>query len=381
MARGRRGNGEGSIYQRKDGRWVGQMVVGRTPEGKLKHSYVYGDSRKEVAQKLTGSLNDFSKDIFIEPSKLLVSKWILYWLETYKRNAVTSNTYTRYYTITNKWILANIGGIKLQSLKSSHIQEIYNKMKTEGLSGTSIKHAHIIIFQSLKQAKVDKLISSNPDENTTRPKRTKSVISVLSVEDEKKLVEYLSNDVYGVGIKLTLNTGLRLGELLGLKWTDIDFNNKTLSVNKSLSRCIEVSSLGKYNSHLELHSVKTNSSIRTIPLLDLDLEMLIYYKENIHLNNKNNLLFPSSKATLMEPKNYTDKFHKILNKLNIPYIKFHALRHTFATRALEFNIHPKHVQEILGHSSISMTLDTYSHILPNQKRSAIEQFGLAKSKL
>ncbi|MFA7156998.1 MAG: site-specific integrase [Bacilli bacterium] len=303
------------------------------------------------------------------------------WLETYKKNAVTSNTYTRYYTIANKWILPNIGGIKLQTLKSSHIQEVYNKMKNAGLSGTSIKHAHIILFQSLKQANLDKIISSNPDENTTRPKRTKPSVSVLSIEDEKKLVEYLSNDVYGVGIKLTLNTGLRVGELLGLKWTDIDFNNKTLSVNKSLSRCVNVIGLNKYTSHLELHDVKTKSSIRIIPLLDSDLQMLEIYKQSYHLNIDNDLLFPSSRGTFMDPKNYTKRFHKILSDLNIPDIKFHALRHTFTTRALEFNIHPKHVQEILGHSSISMTLDTYSHILPNQKRNAIEQFGLAKSKL
>jgi len=254
-------------------------------------------------------------------------------------------------------------------------------MNSEGLSGTSIKHAHIILYQSLNQAKVDKLISANPDENTTRPKRNKSSVEVLSIEDEKKLVEYLSNDVYGVGIKLTLNTGLRLGELLGLKWSDIDFNNKTLSVNKSLSRCIEVVGVGKYNSHIQLHDVKTNSSIRIIPLLDSDIEMLENYKQNKYISNKHNLLFPSSIGTFMDPKNYTSKFRKILATLDIPIIKFHALRHTFATRALEFNIHPKHVQEILGHSSISMTLDTYSHILPNQKRNAIEQFGLAKSKL
>ncbi len=379
MARGRRGNGEGSIYQRKTGKWIGQIVIGRTPEGKLKHSYVYGNSRKEVSEKLNGSLSEVNKDIFVEASKLLFSKWLLHWLDSYKKNSVTSNTYARYYTIARKWIIPNIGGIKLQSLKSINIQQLYNTMNASGLSGTSIKHAHIILSQSLNQAVSDKLINSNPDENTTRPKRNKPSINILSLEDENKLVAFLKNDVYGVGIKLTLNTGIRIGELLGLTWSDIDLNNNSLSINKSLGRCIEVIDNDKYISTLKMHGVKTRASIRIIPLLDSDIEMLLLYKEKTCVENKYNLIFPSSNGNFMESRNYVKVFHRILKDCCISKIKFHALRHTFATRALEFNIHPKLVQEILGHSSISMTLDTYSHVLPGQKRSAIEQLKLARS--
>jgi len=250
-----------------------------------------------------------------------------------------------------------------------------------GLSPKTIKNIHVMLHEALEQALKNGLISRNPTEAVTLPKITKKEMRVLTPNEQSRLLKLCNNENNGIFIILALSTGMRLGEILGLHWGDIDFINKSLTIKRTVNRLKNYNSDTDKKTALIINSPKTENSIRIIPLNDTILKYLKSYqtfskeklfKLGIHTNQKT-FVFTNSIGNIGEPKTYQDTFNKLAKQANINNVHFHCLRHTFATRALEEGIPAKTVSEILGHASVNTTLDLYSHVLLDTKRKAIEK--------
>lgn len=379
-----RGHNEGSIFQRADGRWVGQIQIGFKPDGSREFATYYGKERKEVADKIAQARNDILKSTFIKPNSLTVEEWLWNWMVTYKLKNVSSNTYARYLIYLKKHILPSVGKIKLKDLKAIHIQKVLNDCNDNDMSLSSLKHIRTVFNQSLELAFKQELISKNWTSYTTLPKKRKvEEVAVFTREEQEKIINALEFNTLGMLIRLAISTGAREGELLGLYWEDVDFENKTIKIKQALVKERSFSDDGREITGVSntIGEVKTITSNRIVPIADNMCKLLEEYKlkQLSFIRGNNNvfpiptLVFPSSSGNCWDQSNMIKHYKKFLNKIGVPYRKFHALRHTFATRIMEVNVHPKIAQELLGHASVDITMNVYSHVLPEQKREAIEK--------
>ena len=386
----KRGNGEGSISKRPDGTWWARITIGVDKNGKQKRKAFYGKTRQEVQKKMTAALNDINLNAYTEPSKLTLEMWLNTWLNEYALNSIKQSTRVSYETFITKHINPIIGKHKLQNLRPDIIQKFYNDKLENGrldgkggLSPKTIKNTHVMLHEALGQAFKNGLISRNVTEAVTLPKITKKEMRVLTSDEQSKLLKLCSNENNGIFIILALSTGMRLGEILGLQWKDIDFTNKLLTIKRTINRLKNYDSNIDAKTALIINSPKTENSIRVIPLNDKILKYLKSYKSfqtkkyfsvGIYIG-QDTFVFPNSLGNTGEPKTYQKIFTAITKQADIKNVHFHCLRHTFATRALEEGIPAKTVSEILGHANVSTTLDLYSHVLLDTKRNAIERMN------
>lgn len=386
-----RGNGEGSIRQRKDGRWEARITIGRNENGSQKIKYFYGKSRKEVAEKLSAYINESKKGTYIEPSKYTVSQWLDEWYKNYVVNKVKTNTRASYERTIRIYLKPNLGQYKLMDLKSNTIQAFYNKLafgEINSITGRKLRKRSIITIHkvlrcSLQIAYINDLIPKNPagERRITLPQyNSKENLKVFSMEEQKKIERACLNERLGIAVIFDLYTGLRRGELLALTWNDINLEKRTLTINKQFGRLINFDDNIQSKTVLKLsENTKTNEQ-RTISISKDIIRLLNDYricelKRQQQLGEffkDNNLIFCKENGDYLDPKLLTDIYKKILKSANVSHRKFHSLRHTFATRALEAGIPVKVVSQILGHSSIRITLDTYSHVLPELQEEAMD---------
>jgi len=386
----KRGNGEGTIAKRADGTWWARITIGRNAEGKQKRKAFYGKTRQEVQKKMTAALNDINSNTYTEPSKLTLEKWLNTWFNEYAVNSIKQSTRFSYETFITKHINPIIGKVKLQNLRPNIIQKFYNNKLENGrldgkggLSPKTIKNMHVMLHEALEQALKNGLVTRNVTNAVTLPKITKKEMRVLTVDEQNRLLKICNNENNGIFIILALSTGMRLGEILGLKWKDIDFENKLLKVKRTVNRLKNYNKEINSKTALIVNSPKTENSTRIIPLNDITLKYLksfqIFQQEkflkiDIQINNES-FVFSNIFGNTGEPKTYQDIFIKLAKQANIDNVHIHCLRHTFATRALEEGIPAKTVSEILGHANVSTTLDLYSHVLLDTKRDAIEKMS------
>lgn len=375
----KRGNGEGSVCRRPDGRWQGSITIGRDDRGRLIRKYFYGKTRKETSEKLNRAIEELRDNRFINKSdNPTVEQWCHEWLWSYKRNSVKQKTFDQYETILRTHIIPDIGDIRLADLKTMHIQRIINKMHDSGLSHRTIEVMKIVMHAALKQAQRNKLVSENVCENVVLPRKRPKHIRVLNEDEQTKLIAALKDNYIGRGLLFALYTGMRRGEVLALKWSDYDKNEKTISITKALSRVRTYNKNGN-KTMLTVTTPKTDTSIRTVPLIDKAVELLAEHKRKQErymelvgdYYTDNDLIFSSSRGDYLDPGNFNRKLNKTVKKIGIPRISPHVLRHSFATRGLEAEVSLKAMQELLGHSSITVTGDIYTHILKEQKRKEI----------
>ncbi|MCL6558700.1 MAG: site-specific integrase [Firmicutes bacterium] len=386
--RKRRASGEGTVRVRADGRWEAVIPVGRDPlTGKIQFKSFYGKSQKEAIEKRDQYLTEIRTGTYVEPDKTLFGTWVFRWLELFVKPKVRTSTYAKYHINARTHVLPALGQIELQKLTTEHIQEFYNK-KAETHSSSVLAILHQIVNEALKQAVKQRLILYNPAENTVRPPvKYKEIPPLTEKELEKYLAEAKKDRLY-TAFLLDLYTGLRKGELLALKWENIDLHAGILKVKESLGR-VEIAP-GK--TALEFSDVKTEASKREIPLLPEIVQELKRHKarqneEKLFFGQgyeDKGLVFASEEGRPIDPRTILKRQKAILKRAGLrEEITIHTLRHTFATLLARAGVNPKELQLLIGHADIRTTLGTYYHPTLEDKKKAIEKLpkmGLGHSR-
>lgn len=371
----KRGQGEGTISKRPDGTWWARITVGRTPDGKQKRKAFYGKTRKEVQEKLTAALNDINNNTYIEPSKMTVEQWMLTWLRDYKKNSVKPKTYAAYESHIKNHIAPDLGDCTLSQLRNDMVQRFVNNLAEKGLKSLTIERVVGTLKTGLMQAVDNELLAKNPASRIKMPMKEERSARVLTIQEQELFIEAAKEHRNGEVFILILGTGLRIGEALALTWSDIDFENQILSVNRTqIEYCLH--SNGETTYHREYSSPKTKAGKRTIPLIPNLIEMLLELKQQRMEEKKQfkeayqdtGLLFCNYYGVSLNYSSVVKKMKSICKKTELEGVHPHTLRHTFATRGLENGIDLKVMQELLGHSKISMTADLYTHVLPETKK-------------
>lgn len=372
---GKRGNGEGSVYQRKDGRWSGSITL---EDGTRK--YFYGKTQRETLQKVRTALSEQEKGILITAPQQTVAQFLQDWLENSQKPSVRPRTYERYEEIVRLHLIPTLGRHQLQKLSAQHLQAFYTKKLKDGLSAGTVTSFHNVLHKALDTALKWNLVQRNVCKLVSPPRRKRFETKSLTLEQVHSLLAVTEGHPMEALFKLAIATGMRRGELLGLKWQDIDFAKGSLQVRRILSR-IPSKMEGK---GYEESEPKTQKSRRSIIIAPFALEALKQHRlRQLEAKLKagpfwqeHDYVFCTSLGTHLNPtRDALDQLKKLLKKAELPEIRFHDLRHSAATLLLTEGVHPKVVQELLGHSQISMTMDVYSHVLPSMQQDAITRLN------
>lgn len=350
-----------NIYHRADGRWEGRYYI----KGTRKYRSVYGHSYSETRQKLDRIRNEV-----LVPSvrcDLLVADILKMWLESC-RARIKESSYASYRNKLEKHLFPYFGGIKYVRLTPDIIERFIADKSSLGLSGKYISDMVVMIKSAAKWAEINHNYA-NLVRNVMLPKRCQKEVKVFSRGEQKRILNTISKEKSstGCGVLLTLFTGLRIGELCALQWRDIDFKAGILHVDKTVQRIADFG--GKSKSAVRITSPKSGSSIRDIPLPEFLIKMLIPYK-----GDPDEYIISGSQA-LTEPRTLTNRFKALLKKAGVPSLKFHSLRHTFATNALQQSFDIKTLSELLGHANANITLRVYVHSSIEQKAACMNRLS------
>jgi integrase len=368
----RRANNEGSIYpHKKNGKKVGYRGAYTShTAGGPKRRYVSGKTREEVRRKLAKAMGDRDSGLVFDAGNLTVGEYMDRWLRDVK-DTVRQSTHERYGYAIGPHIKPAIGRIKLKDLTSAQVRWFYRDRLDYGLAPATVHKLHVVLHKALNAAVSDGLIPRNPTASLKLPRIIKEEIDPLDQEEARRLLKAADGDRLQALYVLALNTGMRQGELLALKWDDVDLERGVLRVRRTLSRT--------GNAYV-FSEPKTKKSRRTIKLtagavraLRDHLSRQLEEMERMgSLYQPGGLVLATRTGTIINPSNLRSRsFKPLLERAGLRQIRFHDLRHTCATLLLSSNVNPKIVSEMLGHVSIAITLDTYSHVLPTMQESAI----------
>lgn len=334
-----------NIYKRKDGRWEGRYKTGFNVDGHTKYRSVYGKSYLEVKAKLSGLKAEPQK--FVSSGKLTVKELFEEWLNSVQFR-VKASTLANYRMKVDKHILPEFGGIRYEILTARNVYKFIQNKINSGLSSKYVADI-VVLFKSMAKYTAREHGFCNPLENVSLPKTEKKEMCLLSDSEQKTLCQAMgeNTDNTKLGVLLSYYTGLRIGELCGLKWENIDFSAGTLSVRRTVQRIIDRNH--DRATRLLIDTPKSRSSVRQIPLPLFLLNLLSKHRANRH----SYLL--SGTETVTEPRTVQYRFQALLKKAHLPSIKFHSLRHMFATNCIRLGFDVKTLSELLGHSSVETT--------------------------
>lgn len=375
-----RANREGNIRQRADGRWEVRITLGIDfATGEPKRISRYAATQAE-AVKLLHQLS-FMRDT--APNRfhtITLGEWLDMCLEVYMKHTLKQSTYNSYESYIRVHLKPALGSLALQDITPRLLQQYYNyKSETEGLAPKTLVNINLFLHKALSFAVSEGYLQSNPAEAINLSRGHKPQIEILTRDEQAQLIRASYQHRYGVFVRLTLFTGLRLGELLGLRWEDIDFQMGLLHVRRTLNRLNKKerpTTLGETTTEIVIQTPKSENSIRSIPLLPSVAQDLLAWK-SVQVNDRltagdqycdSGMLVTNPFGGYVEPRTFKDYYNQILELGGMRHFTFHALRHTFASRALEQGMDSKTLSVILGHYSVSFTLDTYAHVLVDHKR-------------
>ncbi len=376
----RRGDNEGSIYKStkrlKDGTtatyWHGEIYMGRDATGKKKVHRFSAATREEVVNWMTPLLADRQRGMLGDPARETVAQFLERWLSDSVRRDVKPRTFDSYSTIVKQHLTPELGEILLRALRPGHVRALYVKKEQAGLSPQTIHRLHAVLHRALEQAVEDGDIPRNVTDAVRPPKATKGKMETFTIEEARRFLEAAQEDRFHALYVLAVSTGMRQGELLGLTWRDIDLEAGRISVCRQL----QYDRQAKEFTLVETKSGKSRSITLTRQAIDaLRIHRKQQLEERLALgeawDSRWNLVFGTQIGTPMNHGNLLRRsFYPLMKSARVPKIRFHDLRHTAATLLLVAGEHPKVVQEMLGHASITLTLDTYSHVVPSMQAAA-----------
>jgi len=364
----KRGQNEGSIYQRADGKWVGVISAGYR-NGKRLRRYLYGPTKDAVHRQVVESLRNQHLGLNVAPQKQNMEHYLTHWLEDVARPRVRVTTYRSYEQIIRNHLIPGLGKIPLAKLTPQQVQALLHQKHEDGICA---EHLRRVLRAALSQAVKWDMVPRNVAKLAESPRSEAPEIHYLTPEQAKTFYESIRGHRLEAVFTVTMCLGLRLGEVLGLQWSDIDFDAGTVRISKQLQRV-----KGEYL----LVEPKTKNARRILPMPEMvatalkewqatQREERIFAGEDWRVTG---FLFTRADGMPMDARNLRKALKDLLAAANLPTLRFHDLRHTCATLLLSRNVHPRVVMDVLGHSQINLTLGTYSHVVAKIQQEAIAQ--------
>lgn len=372
----RRPSGDGMVRKREDGRWEGRIVVGHKANGDSIFRYIYADTQKELTAKLRQNINAYQGVDLTEESSMTLSQWLDKWLEEYVKGTIRESTLEGYRRDIMNHVIPYLGVKPLRKVAAADLRSLYEKLLERGrmkggnheagLSPTTVRSIHNIIHHALRTAAENGLLPANPAEAVTPPKAVSQAKKILNHDQLDTFKAAVQQDWVWRDFFLTeLTTGLRRGELCGLKWSDFDEEAGTLNVCRTIH--------ARKGGGVEEGTTKTYAGTRTI-LLPSSTAQLLRERKKSALTE---WIFPDPLCPEkpVSPGSAYRRLKGLLVEAGLPDLRFHDLRHTFATHALASGVDAKTLSGILGHTKASFTLDTYTHLTGDMHRNAAEIVG------
>lgn len=358
-----------NIYRRRDDRYEGRYVTGKTMDGKTRFGYVYGRMYCEVRQKLLlKKAEQLEKPAARKTcGKGSYGEWFRYWMETEIRPRVKESTWQCYRRLAENHLLKSIGHRDIDQITAQDVRQLINELRMRGLSPASIRSIVRLLSSSMREALEEGIIRQNPCWKLKLERETAAEPRVLSAAEQKIVCEAALCQ-QSLEVLLGLYAGLRVGEVCGLRWEDIDWRQGTIRVRRTVQRI--ACQKGARKTALVVGTPKSTASSRTIALPEFILALLRPYR------NCEGFIFGSAQRPA-DPRTLQKRCTRLMKKAGVHGVHFHTLRHSFATRLFELGIDIKTVSELLGHSSARITLECYAHSTPAQRRTAIEKLAAA----
>lgn len=364
----RRGKGEGSIYQRPDGLWVARIDVGTDANGKRRRKAFYGKTKKSVATKLTNEASAQINGTAVDSGKMTVAELLKKWLDESATPTCSPGTTSEYQRIVDSHLVPRIGKVKLSALRPLHIQSMLSNMETAKVGARTRQYCFATLHRAFVVAMRWQLMIRNPCDGVDPPKVIKREVTPLTIEQIETLLKASKSNRFHAMFVLAITTGMRQGELFGLQWDSVDLKKGILHVRHSLE---------EIKGALRLKEPKSASGRRQIALPAMAIKALLDHKAAQLAERLTGCshVFPDSDGGLLRKCSFHRwAWAKVRKAAKLEGVHFHDLRHSSASLMLADGIHMKSIQSILGHSTISMTMDTYAHLMPDSQRQAAATF-------
>ena len=377
MANKRRPQGDGTIRKRSDGRWETRIIIGHKNDGTPMYKSAFAKTQKSALKELHHLIELYRDVDLTEDCRMTLGEWLDKWLDEYMIFTVRESTLDSYRAMVKNQVKPFIGGKQIASLTTADMQKFYNKIKKEGrvrehpihgktLADSMVRGIHMMLHEALDTAVKERLIAKNPTNGTTVPKCNYPEKQILGDSQLETFLEAIKGEEYwDTFFYVEVMTGLRRGEICGLKWQDINFEENKLQVKRSVSV--------KKGGGVSIGETKTESGVRCIQMPPSVAELLQNRKQRAITE----WVFPNfmHPEQPISPATAYRKLKLILKHAGLPLIRFHDLRHTFATHATHGGVDPKTLAGILGHTNASFTLDTYTHVTNDMQKAASNIVG------
>ncbi len=373
----RRPAGDGLVRKRSDGRWEGRIVVGHKEDSSPIYRSVFAKTQKELVDKLHDRIETYRNVELSEQSNMTLGQWLDRWLNDYMSMTIRESTMSSYCGMVKNYIKPVLGDKRISDITTADVQKMYNYLRKHGrmevhwekgkeLSDSSVRGIHMMLHQAMDAAVRERLIVKNPTEGTVIPKANYAPKQILSEEQLETFLAEVQKDPWWRDFFYTeLTTGMRRGEICGLKWQDFDEKTGRLTVRRSVTN--------RAGGGVKVGETKTETGVRTIQLPPSTAELLRQRKKRSY----SEWIFhnPTVAELPLSPGTAYNHMKTILHHAGLPLIRFHDLRHTSATHALSGGVDAKTLASILGHTNASFTLDTYTHMTTDMHQKAASVVG------
>lgn len=367
----------GQVIKKGDRKWLVRVFLGRDGNGKRRYfNKLIQGNKKDASGYLSRTLTEISQGTFVVPSKTTLDEYLNEWLRNSAKQKLSERTYTHQVFCIDRYIRPKVGPKKLSTLQPLDLQELYTEMRERGLGPRTIQIVHNILNRAFNQAVKWRIMVSNPAQFVDRPKQERREMQALAPEQAAKFLQVARADRYFLYFALALDTGARPSELLGLQWKDIDFEQGRITIQRTLE-------YPDYSNEFRFVEPKTSRSRRSITVSQVNLTNLREQKRvqgeaRLKVGSKwqpYDLVFSTREGKPLQARNILRRhLRPILKRAGLPEtLNLYSLRHSCATLLLSVGVNPKIVSERLGHASIVLTLDTYSHVLPDMQQTAADK--------